>query len=112
MSGSGPFRRSIVDRMDRYGLTGAAVAFSTKCDTPIRSSRRVWKRVGRAELLSRLQPVRVEGRTTFFASKPLAPSTISNSTSDPSLSDLKPSPRIALWWTKMSLPPPSGLMNP
>src|SRR5438874_13331596 len=50
--------------------------------------------------------------TTFFASGPLSPSAASNSTFAPSLSDLKPSPAIDVWWTNKSLPSSSGEMNP
>ena len=49
---------------------------------------------------------------TFFASGPFAPSAPSKSTFAPSASVLKPSPPIALWWTKTSLPPASGVINP
>src|SRR5437764_579458 len=51
--------------------------------------------------------------TTFVACGPFSPSAVSNSTFAPSGRDLNPSPEIALWWTKRSLPDPSsGEMNP
>src|SRR5581483_6795054 len=43
---------------------------------------------------------------------PFAPSTASNCTCAPSASDLNPSPEIDEWWTKTSLPPSAGVMNP
>src|ERR1700680_179324 len=49
---------------------------------------------------------------TFAAAAPLAPCTTSNSTRSPSARLLKPSPWIAEWWTKQSLLPSSGVMNP
>src|SRR6056297_1280253 len=49
---------------------------------------------------------------TFSAAGPLAPSTMSNSTSAPSASVRKPSAWIAEWWTKQSLLPSAGVMKP
>src|SRR5690606_10666281 len=49
---------------------------------------------------------------TFSAAGPFWPCTMSNSTRSPSLRDLKPDPWIDEWWTKQSLSPPSGVMNP
>src|SRR5690606_35676528 len=49
---------------------------------------------------------------TFSAAGPLAPWTRSNSTLSPSARVRKPSALMAVWWTKQSLPPFSGVMNP
>src|SRR4030095_13495721 len=51
-------------------------------------------------------------RTTFSAAGPFCPCTTLNSTLSPSSRDLKPPPWIAEWWTKRSLLPSSGVMNP
>ncbi len=49
---------------------------------------------------------------TFSAAGPFSPSTRSNSTRSPSDRDLNPSCWIALWWTKQSFEPSSGVMKP
>lgn len=53
-----------------------------------------------------------ERGTTFFALGPFWLVMISNSTFSPSLRSLTPSATIAEKWTKTSLEPSSGLMNP
>jgi hypothetical protein len=76
------------------------------CVRPRRPRRRraVSTALGRA---LRAQIVR-----TLAAFGPLGPCSSSYSTFAPSASDLKPLPAIAVWWTKRSLPPSSGLMKP
>src|SRR3954467_6659864 len=49
---------------------------------------------------------------TLLACGPFCPWVVSNSTWSPSLSDLKPDASIALKWTKTSLLPSSGVINP
>src|SRR6266852_3851928 len=49
---------------------------------------------------------------TVLAWGPFGPSSVSNSTFAPSGSDLNPSPPTALKWTKTSLLPSAGVMNP
>jgi NAD(P)-dependent dehydrogenase (short-subunit alcohol dehydrogenase family) len=49
---------------------------------------------------------------TLAAFGPLGPCSSSYSTFAPSVSDLKPLPAIALWWTNRSLSPSSGVMKP
>src|SRR5712691_349845 len=49
---------------------------------------------------------------TFAACGPLGPCCSSNSTFSPSARLRKPSDWMAVWWTKTSFPPPSGVMNP
>src|SRR5687768_12961591 len=53
-----------------------------------------------------------EARTTLVASGPLSPWRDSYSTFAPSARVLNPSPLMLEWWTKRSLPPSSGAMNP
>jgi hypothetical protein len=55
---------------------------------------------------------RAQSLTTFSAAGPFWPWAISNSTRSPSFRLLKPSPWMALWWTKQSLDPSSGVMKP
>ena len=49
---------------------------------------------------------------TFSAAGPFAPCTMSNSTRSPSERLRKPSALMAVWWTKQSLSPFSGVMKP
>jgi CubicO group peptidase (beta-lactamase class C family) len=76
-------------------------------DGPPEASRQHRSRASAQSSELRAQMVR-----TLTAFGPLGPCSSSYSTFAPSASDLNPPPAIAVWWTKRSLPPSSGLMKP
>src|SRR6266540_2212601 len=69
----------------------------------------------RAHSPTAVRPGKGQAETTTLtvrACGPFGPSSTSYSTVAPSARLLYPSPLIALWWTKTSLPPSSCVMNP